>query len=154
MTFILDPKTRRLVRHNTPLPRSSSHTKHQPPALPSYSSSPSPPSPDSTTVDTPIDGETHHDTPLTTPSPTQRRLRPESTDSMLFCDDFGMNELMMIIRGAAQQTKSKRASNQTASFHIRSEINEVFKDSHSRLDQLEKVHIDVYVKDIFLNLYI
>lgn len=72
-------------------------------------------------------------------SPLQKqRPRPESTESMLFCNDFGMNDLMVIIRGAAQLEKPAQPARQS-SYQIRSEISEVFKDSQTRLDQLEKV---------------
>ncbi|KAI8647421.1 hypothetical protein BD408DRAFT_439251 [Parasitella parasitica] len=67
----------------------------------------------------------------------KQRPRPESTESMLFCNDFGMNDLMVIIRGAAQLEKPVQTARQS-SYQIRSEINEVFKDSQTRLDQLEK----------------
>lgn len=60
-----------------------------------------------------------------------KQKRPESTESNLYCNDFGMNDLMVIIRGAAVVTEQNKS--------IRSEISEVFKDSHTRLDQLEKV---------------
>ncbi|KAF1803906.1 hypothetical protein FB192DRAFT_1279741 [Mucor lusitanicus] len=66
-----------------------------------------------------------------------QRPRPESTESMLFCNDFGMNDLMVIIRGAAQLEKPAQPARQS-SYQIRSEISEVFKDSQTRLDQLEK----------------
>jgi len=75
------------------------------------------------------------------PPPSQKqRPRPESTESMLFCNDFGMNDLMVIIRGAAQLEKPTQPARQS-SYQIRSEISEVFKDSQTRLDQLEKVNI-------------
>lgn len=67
--------------------------------------------------------------------PIHRNIRPQSTESMLFCNDFGMNELMVMIRGAAAATSQNKNSIQ-----IRSEISDVFKDSQTRLDQLEKVH--------------
>ncbi|KAI9362724.1 hypothetical protein BD770DRAFT_339244 [Pilaira anomala] len=60
----------------------------------------------------------------------RQQKRPESTESNLYCNDFGMNDLMVIIRGAAVVTEQNKS--------IRSEISEVFKDSHTRLDQLEK----------------
>ncbi|CAO3614145.1 unnamed protein product [Mucor fragilis] len=70
-------------------------------------------------------------------SPQKQRPRPESTESMLFCNDFGMNDLMVIIRGAAQLEKPAQPA-RLSSYQIRSEISEVFKDSQTRLDQLEK----------------
>ncbi|CAO0802338.1 unnamed protein product [Mucor circinelloides] len=72
--------------------------------------------------------------------PQKQRPRPESTESMLFCNDFGMNDLMVIIRGAAQLEKPAQPARQS-SYQIRSEISEVFRDSQTRLDQLEKVNI-------------
>lgn len=74
---------------------------------------------------------------LQSPPLQKQRPRPESTESMLFCNDFGMNDLMVIIRGAAQLEKPAQPARQS-SYQIRSEISEVFKDSQTRLDQLEK----------------
>ncbi|KAG1469594.1 hypothetical protein G6F56_003169 [Rhizopus delemar] len=62
---------------------------------------------------------------------TPRRIRPTSNESMLLCtDDFGMNDLMVIIRGAA--------IHQPNQLTVRTEISDLFKDSQSRLEQLEK----------------
>ncbi|GAN06333.1 hypothetical protein MAM1_0119c05814 [Mucor ambiguus] len=77
--------------------------------------------------------------PPSSSPPQKQRPRPESTESMLFCNDFGMNDLMVIIRGAAQLEKPAQPARQS-SYQIRSEISEVFKDSQARLDQLEKVN--------------
>ncbi|ORZ07635.1 hypothetical protein BCR42DRAFT_151307 [Absidia repens] len=75
------------------------------------------------------------------------RARRGSIQSMLYWDDFGMDELMIMIRGSAkyQETMEKKEmdkKNRRSSRHytpsIRNEINEVFKDSHSQLEQLEK----------------
>lgn len=87
-------------------------------------------------------------TPATTPTPTpppvsepqQRKLRPrpQSTESMLFCNDFGMNDLMVMIRGAAAAASTVEKH---GSYQIRNEISQVFKDSQNRLDQLEKVKL-------------
>jgi hypothetical protein len=91
-------------------------------------------------------------TPSTTPPPPppvappvhqhKLRPRPESTESMLFCNDFGMNDLMVMIRGAAA---AQHVPEKQGSYQIRNEISQVFKDSQNRLDQLEKV------KTYFLN---
>jgi hypothetical protein len=82
-------------------------------------------------------------TPTTTPPPPpppvhQQKLRPrpESTESILFCNDFGMNDLMVMIRGAAA---AQQGPEKPGSYQIRNEISQVFKDSQNRLDQLEKV---------------
>ena len=86
--------------------------------------------------------------PQSQPQPQQlqkQRPRPESTESMLFCNDFGMNDLMVIIRGAAQLEKPVQSARQS-SYQIRNEISEVFKDSQARLDQLEKVRIQYFIK--------
>ncbi|CEP16572.1 hypothetical protein [Parasitella parasitica] len=92
-------------------------------------------------LDEAIDTLTPRTPTLNTPiqsSPQQKqRPRPESTESMLFCNDFGMNDLMVIIRGAAQLGKVVQPTRQS-SYQIRSEISEVFKDNQTRLDQLEK----------------
>jgi hypothetical protein len=69
----------------------------------------------------------------------KRSSRPKSTDSALFCNDFGMNDLMVMIRGAARNEEKPRNSRRLSS--IRSEISVVFKDTHGRLDQLETVNI-------------
>ncbi|KAI8372313.1 hypothetical protein EDC96DRAFT_557375 [Choanephora cucurbitarum] len=69
------------------------------------------------------------------PSPTQKRSRQEVAESMLFCNDFGMNDMMVIIRGAAQKMETVSSNKQQA---IRSEISDIFKDPQSRLEQLEK----------------
>ncbi|KAI7894088.1 uncharacterized protein EV154DRAFT_536709 [Mucor mucedo] len=66
-----------------------------------------------------------------------QRVRPESSESMLYCNDFGMNDLMVMIRGAAS-AQEKKLTGRNSNRPIRSEISEVFKDSHTRLDQLEK----------------
>lgn len=70
--------------------------------------------------------------------PMAQRPRPESGDSLLYCNDFGMNDLMVMIRGAAS-VQEKKLSGRSSSRPIRSEISEVFSDSQTRLDQLEKV---------------
>ncbi|KAI8380896.1 uncharacterized protein BYT42DRAFT_603975 [Radiomyces spectabilis] len=69
-------------------------------------------------------------------------------DSMLFCQDFGMDELMVLIRGAARYAEKqqeeaeeqKRASLKRSSMapSLRSEIMEIFKEDQMRLDQLDK----------------
>ncbi|KAI8367290.1 hypothetical protein BD560DRAFT_435826 [Blakeslea trispora] len=69
------------------------------------------------------------------PSPTQKRSRQEAAESMLFCNDFGMNDMMVIIRGAAQKMDIPPVNKQQA---IRQEIGDIFKDPQSRLEQLEK----------------
>ncbi|ORZ20275.1 hypothetical protein BCR42DRAFT_408371 [Absidia repens] len=75
------------------------------------------------------------------------RKRHGSIPSMLYWDDFGMDEMMTLIRGAAKcqeamEKKEAEKKNRRSSRHytapIRSEINEVFKDSHVQLEQLEK----------------
>ncbi|KAI8341828.1 hypothetical protein BC941DRAFT_499364 [Chlamydoabsidia padenii] len=79
--------------------------------------------------------------------PMKTKGRRGSIQSMLYWDDFGMEELMIMIRGSAkcQEAKEKKEAekkNRRSSRHytapIRSEINEVFKDSHVQLEQLEK----------------
>lgn len=61
-----------------------------------------------------------------------RKIRPASNESMLFCtNDFGMNDLMVIIRGMATTSEQNTT--------IRTEISHLFKDNQTRLDQLEKV---------------
>lgn len=87
------------------------------------------------------------DTLNTKPSvPVHRSVRPQSTESILFCNDFGMNELMVMIRGAAATAKNKsKEDTKKNSIQIRSEISDVFKDSQTRLDQLEKVIIIIIV---------
>jgi hypothetical protein len=76
------------------------------------------------------------------------RGRRASIQSMLYWDDFGMEDLMIMIRGSAKcqeamEKKEAEKKNRRSSRHytapIRSEINEVFKDSHVQLEQLEKV---------------
>ncbi|KAG1151397.1 hypothetical protein G6F37_011000 [Rhizopus arrhizus] len=60
-----------------------------------------------------------------------RKIRPASNESMLFCtNDFGMNDLMVIIRGMATTSEQNTT--------IRTEISHLFKDNQTRLDQLEK----------------
>lgn len=77
---------------------------------------------------------------LNKPMAPVHRQRPESSESMLYCNDFGMNDLMVIIRGAAS-IQEKKLAGRNSNRPIRSEISEVFKDSQTRLDQLEKVII-------------
>lgn len=73
--------------------------------------------------------------------PKQSRRTP--VDSMLFCEEFGMNELMVLIRGAVRYAEEQEQANKTQKYPpIRSEISEVFKDSQQRLEQLEKVHME------------
>lgn len=89
----------------------------------------------------------HQSQPQPQPQPQQlqkQRPRPESTESMLFCNDFGMNDLMVIIRGAAQLEQPVQSARQS-SYQIRNEISEVFKDSQARLDQLEKVRTRYFI---------
>lgn len=88
----------------------------------------------------------------TTPKPmtTTFKSRPQSTESMLFCNDFGMNDLMVMIRGAAamkQQQEQQQMEQQSSrhQYQIRSEISDVFKDSQARLDQLDKVNNTFYL---------
>ncbi|KAI8971657.1 hypothetical protein BDF20DRAFT_885660 [Mycotypha africana] len=69
--------------------------------------------------------------------------RPESDSSLLFCDDFGINDLMVLIRGAAisavaQHSHRTQESISNSNSAVRNEINTIFKDSQTRLDQLEK----------------
>lgn len=96
-------------------------------------------SPETEDVLTPLDEPKVQQAPVKS----SKRIRPESVESMLFVNDFGMNDLMVIIRGAAQteKIKSKVTHGRHTSYTIRSEISEVFKDSQARLDQLEKVNI-------------
>ncbi|KAF7729428.1 hypothetical protein EC973_004407 [Apophysomyces ossiformis] len=68
------------------------------------------------------------------PGPRKNR-NGAAVESMLFCDDFGMEELMVMIRGAARLEDESLKSKQMA---IRSEINEIYKESQMRLDQVEK----------------
>ncbi|KAI8997213.1 hypothetical protein BDB01DRAFT_770279 [Pilobolus umbonatus] len=72
------------------------------------------------------------------PPPPSHQKRRQSTESMLFCNDFGMNDLMVLIRGAARKEANVPKQGRHNSYHIRSEILDVFKDHQSRLDQLEK----------------
>jgi hypothetical protein len=87
----------------------------------------------------------HPQAPLESPkSPPiqQKQIRQhrQSTESMLFVNDFGMNDLMVMIRGAASIAKQQEPlPRRNSGYTIRSEISEVFKDSQTRLDQLEKV---------------
>ncbi|KAI9319512.1 hypothetical protein BX666DRAFT_2025803 [Dichotomocladium elegans] len=69
----------------------------------------------------------------------QNRTRPP-VESMLFVEEFGMNELMVLIRGAVRYAEEQDSAHSKSHKHppIRSEINDVFKESHQRLDQLEK----------------
>jgi hypothetical protein len=60
--------------------------------------------------------------------------RPEST---LYHQDFGMRDLMILIREKSRPDQSKPRKSTMA--NLRGEITHVFKDSHGRLDQLEKV---------------
>lgn len=76
--------------------------------------------------------------PITQQQQQQSRIRPESSESMLYCNDFGMNDLMVMIRGAAS-IQEKKLAGRNSNRPIRTEISDVFKDSHNRLDQLEKV---------------
>jgi hypothetical protein len=76
---------------------------------------------------------------------------------MLFCNDFGMNELMVMIRGAAAATATATSKNNKNSIQIRSEISDVFKDSQTRLDQLEKVIVFLFInkqKDSLFIIYL
>ncbi|KAI8076423.1 uncharacterized protein B0P05DRAFT_545824 [Gilbertella persicaria] len=132
----------RLVRQDTPMPvREATPTGgFQEPPIPSRDIAESPDmltkpvlssSPDSepdimSQLDEAID--------TLTPTTDQKRSRHEAAESMLFCNDFGMNDMMVIIRGAAQ--KIEAPSNKY--YTIRSEISDVFKDSQTRLEQLEK----------------
>ncbi|KAI7862176.1 hypothetical protein BDF14DRAFT_1858855 [Spinellus fusiger] len=60
-------------------------------------------------------------------------------DSMLFCDDFGMEDMMVMIRGACRyEDESQKRSSQGTS-PLRSEILEVYKDHQLRLEQLEEM---------------
>ncbi|KAG1046421.1 hypothetical protein G6F43_011094 [Rhizopus delemar] len=93
-----------LVRHNTPMPRKES--KHQ-----------------TTQIPVPIQTNNNQDTLL-------NQKRPKSNESILVCtNDFGMNDLMVIIRGMANMNESNG---------IRTEIIDLFKEDVTRLDQLEK----------------
>jgi hypothetical protein len=60
--------------------------------------------------------------------------RPEST---LYHQDFGMRDLMILIREKSRPDQPKPRKSTMA--NLRGEITHVFKDSHGRLDQLEKV---------------
>ncbi|KAG2230822.1 hypothetical protein BDF21DRAFT_432132 [Thamnidium elegans] len=116
------------IRQDTPLPRKAHTPTHGFEAEENYL-------PQVILSDEPVEMETDSilsqlDEAIDTLNNKPNRVRPESTESMLYCNDFGMNDLMVIIRGAAIVTDHNKS--------IRSEISEVFKDSHTRLDQLEK----------------
>lgn len=128
------------VRQDTPLPRKARTPTHGFEAEESYLP------PQAILMDEPVEMETDSilsqlDEAIDTLNNKPNRVRPESTESMLYCNDFGMNDLMVIIRGAAVVTDHNKS--------IRSEISEVFKDSHTRLDQLEKVFVSYMVFGIF-----
>ncbi|KAI7907095.1 uncharacterized protein BX663DRAFT_494813 [Cokeromyces recurvatus] len=135
-----------LTRQDTPIPRQETTVQDKPqlPSMPQYqpqvivndlhdvSSSPEEAMFDS--MKQPIISYNNDTRAIDTPSTfgKQPQIRPESTDSLLFCQDFGMNDLMIIVRGAATiQQQNKRISH-------RNEIYEIFKDSQTRLEQLEK----------------
>lgn len=132
------------VRQDTPLPRKAHTPTHGFEAEESYL-------PQLILSDEPVEMETDSilsqlDEAIDTLSNKPNRVRPESTESMLYCNDFGMNDLMVIIRGAAVVTDHNKS--------IRSEISEVFKDSHTRLDQLEKVFVSyVFWHFSFINFF-
>ncbi|CAO3642007.1 unnamed protein product [Cunninghamella blakesleeana] len=101
---------------------------------------------------TSISSEQHqHQQPVIVPSPSpsssSSRGRNASIQSTIYWDDFGMEELMTMIRGTTKcqeafekkelERKNKRASRH-ATAPIRTEIAEVFKDCHLQLEQLEK----------------
>lgn len=80
------------------------------------------------------------------PSMDGKSSRRTPVDSMLFCEEFGMNELMVLIRGAVRYAEEQEQSTKTHKHPpIRSEISEVFKDSQQRLEQLEKVYTHIEV---------
>ncbi|KAI9259048.1 hypothetical protein BY458DRAFT_557845 [Sporodiniella umbellata] len=106
-----------LIRQDTPMPRKEPTLEGFEPLPAMLCESPSGPE----------DSQSHSSEQTVTP----RRIRPTSTESMLFCtDDFGMNDLMVLIRGAALH--------QPPNPSLRTEIGDLFKDSQSRLEQLEK----------------
>ncbi|ORE15172.1 hypothetical protein BCV71DRAFT_37676 [Rhizopus microsporus] len=136
-----------LVRQDTPMPRKEPTPDNgfQPPTPTILSTSPK----DEllTQIDEAIQDTLSHSSPSIissssiTEQPTntipQRHIRPSSTESILFyTSDFGVNDLMVIIRGAAALHEINPTS--TTATTLRSEISDVFKDTHSRLDQLEK----------------
>ncbi|CAO3698365.1 unnamed protein product [Rhizopus microsporus] len=138
-----------LVRQDTPMPRKEPTPDNgfQPPTPTILSTSPK----DEllTQIDEAIQDTLSHSSPSIissssiTEQPTntipQRHIRPSSTESILFyTSDFGVNDLMVIIRGAAALHEINPTS--TTATTLRSEISDVFKDTHSRLDQLEKVN--------------
>ncbi|ORX46778.1 hypothetical protein DM01DRAFT_1386118 [Hesseltinella vesiculosa] len=94
-----------------------------------------------------------------TPAPKSSKRR-DSIQSILYWDDFGMEELMIMIRGSARcqevlqrrdnERRSKRASKHYTA-PIRNEINEVFKETYSQIEQLEK-ELDVLMAQA-LNVY-
>lgn len=93
----------------------------------------------------PIEESDHHH--QQSPPPMDgKSSRRTPVDSMLFCEEFGMNELMVLIRGAVRYAEEQEQSTKTHKHPpIRSEISEVFKDSQQRLEQLEKVYIYIYI---------
>lgn len=94
----------------------------------------------------PIEENHHHHHQQSPPPMDGKSSRRTPVDSMLFCEEFGMNELMVLIRGAVRYAEEQEQSTKTHKHPpIRSEISEVFKDSQQRLEQLEKVHIYIYI---------
>ncbi|OAD66691.1 hypothetical protein PHYBLDRAFT_160559 [Phycomyces blakesleeanus NRRL 1555(-)] len=72
------------------------------------------------------------------PKPDQRAIRKD-IDSMIFCDDFGMEDMMMMIRGAVRyEDETQKRSSRGTSAPLRTEILEVYKEHQERLEQLEE----------------
>ncbi|KAI8141534.1 hypothetical protein BJV82DRAFT_560738 [Fennellomyces sp. T-0311] len=81
--------------------------------------------------------------------PLRTRKNGSIVESLLFCEEFGMNELMVLIRGAvrySEEHEHTETGGRSKQPPIRSEISEVFKDTYSRLDQLEK-ELDLLMAD-------
>ena len=88
-------------------------------------------------------GGDDYDSDIISSPKTRTRKNGSVVESLLFSQEFGMNELMVLIRGAAryaEENENTVSSGRSRQPPIRSEISEVFKDTYSRIDQLEKVN--------------
>ncbi|KAI9014561.1 hypothetical protein CLU79DRAFT_721655 [Phycomyces nitens] len=103
------------------------------------------PMPNRTLTSSPVDSLLSHSvTRQPTPSPVVEPIQPKppirkDIDSMIFCDDFGMEDMMMMIRGAVRyEDETQKRSSRGTSAPLRTEILEVYKEHQERLEQLEE----------------
>lgn len=89
--------------------------------------------------------------PPETPQPQATKPRQQS---MLYCDDFGMKDLMILIRGAARYAEeTEKHSGHKRSSSIRSEISQIYREDQQRLEQLEKVGLPLCMAIVFTDGY-